>query len=272
MSGAARAPAARNPWVRISPSRPGERLRLVCFPYAGGTAATYHSWQTHLPESISLCAVQLPGRADRIREMPIKQLGSMLACLETALAPVFRAGPFAFFGHSMGALIAFELTRRLRQRGGPEPVVLFVSGRAAPDIADIAATPLHALSNAELVDWLRALNGTPEEVLANPEAMELVIGSLRADVEMLETWRHVVEPPLHVPIVALAGQQDTSVTVSDVNAWSRQTTAAFTLEYLHGDHFFVESDVGRVVKIVRDSLALCFRSPAPRADARLLEG
>ena len=197
-----------NPWIaRVRPTN-GAVLRLFCFPYAGGGAAAYRPWSNELPSQIDVCAVQLPGRETRLREAPFTRIGPLVETLERALRPYCDL-PAAYFGHSMGALIAFELARQQRRLGRPGPVRLFVSGHHGPQLPD-PHKPLHRLPKDEFVAELRRLNGTPEVVLQNAEIMELLLPYLRADLEdyrdlRLRTGRAVRLPNLGLRRAARLG-------------------------------------------------------------------
>ncbi len=213
------------------------RLRLLCFPYAGGGASVYRAWAAHLPPEIALCPVQLPGRETRMREPPFRDVGP----LARALADVLEAQlgqPYALFGHSMGALVAFELARELRRRRAPLPVQLFVSARPAPQLPR-GERPLYDLPDEQFVAQLRRLGGTSEAVLRNAELMRLLAPLLRADLAVNEAYSYVPEAPLACPITAFGGLSDTKVSRDLIEAWEAQTSGAFRLAMLPGDHFFV---------------------------------
>src|SRR6266404_5241949 len=185
-------------WVASYRARPESNLGLFCFPYAGGSAATFRSWQHGLPESIEAFPIQLPGRGGRLSEAPLHHLQEIIEALARALAPFFDK-PFAFFGHSMGALIGLELSRWLRRERNLIPVHLFVSGRRAPQLSE-TEPPTYNLPEPEFIERLRRLNGTPQEVLDHPELMQLMIPLLRADFSVCETYEYKSEPPLDCPL------------------------------------------------------------------------
>jgi medium-chain acyl-[acyl-carrier-protein] hydrolase len=147
--------------------------------------------------------------------------------------------PFAFFGHSMGSWIGFELCRELRRHGGPSPRRLVVSACPAPHIPD--DDPTHTLPDEAMIDHLRALGGMDPEVLAHRELMEMILPVFRADAAVTETYQHTEEPPLDVPINALGGLSDEKATRAELEAWQRHTTGAFTLQMFPGGHFFLQS-------------------------------
>jgi medium-chain acyl-[acyl-carrier-protein] hydrolase len=215
------------------------QLRLFCFPYAGGGAAIYRSWATELPTRVEVCPIQLPARETRIRENAFTNLNTLIPVLAQAITPYLNL-PFAFFGHSMGALIAFELARFLRETQNLQPIALLVSGRPAPHLP-IAEPSSYQLSDPEFMLHLRQLNGTPEEVLRNKELMQLLLPSIKADFELCETYNYRPGTPFTCPISVFGGSADSSVTPPQLEAWQSHTTEKITLRILPGDHFFINS-------------------------------
>ena len=230
-------PQATSQWFARPKPNPQARLRLFCFPYAGGSALAFRKWPQHLPPGVEVWAAQLPGRGSRIREPPYSSLTAMVEDLAVAIRPHLDR-PFAFFGHSMGAMISFELARLLRRQGGAAPAHLFVSGRRAPQIPD-TDPPTYNLPDAELVEELRRLNGTPPEVLEHPELMGLMLPLLRADFEVVETYSYQPGPPLDCRLSAFGGLQDEDVTREHLDGWREQTTSHFAVRMFEGDHFYL---------------------------------
>jgi medium-chain acyl-[acyl-carrier-protein] hydrolase len=227
------------PWITSAKLQPSAPLRLFCFPYAGGAASVFSKVLNGLPSEIEVCPVELPGRGSRLSEPPVKDLDSLVEIVAEELAPHLDQ-PFAFFGHSMGALLGFELARYLRRARGAEPVHLLVSAGRAPQLR--ASEPVTwELQDDQLVDKMRRLNGTPQAVLDNPELMALVLPIIRADLVAIDSYVYRDEPPLSCPITALGGLQDSSVTRDELCPWREQTTASFNLRMLPGDHFFLHS-------------------------------
>lgn len=226
-------------WIFRANPRPDAELRLICFPYAGGSAHIFKGWDAFLPTEIEVCAVQLPGRGQRITEPPIDTLSRLTPQLADALLP-YMDRPFAFFGHSMGALISFELVRTLRRQGAPLPRHLFVSARHAPHLPS-ARTPIHHLPDARFMAELEHYKGTPSAVLQNRELMELFLPALRADFTISERYAYVTEQPLAVPISALGGVQDELVTRASLAAWCEHTAGSFSSRLFPGDHFYLHS-------------------------------
>lgn len=228
-----------NPWLAFVRPNQQAKLRLFCFPYSGGGATAFRTWPDSLPTAVEVCPVQLPGRETRLREQPFTRISPLVQAAAQALLPHLDK-PFALFGHSVGALIGFELARHLRRRYGLETVHLFVSGRHAPQIPD-PDPPIYALPEPEFIEEVRLYNGTPEEVLENAELLELFIPILRADFAVNETYAYADEPPLDCPISAFGGLEDHKFSHDDLEAWREQTAASFSLQMFPGGHFFLHS-------------------------------
>jgi len=218
------------------------RLRLFCLPYAGGGASLFYPWSKQLPPEIEVCPVQLPGRETRISEQAFSEIDALLDPLVHILLP-YLSRPYAFFGHSMGALISFELVRTLRSNAlARPPLRLIVSGRRAPQLPD-SNPPTYHLPEADFIAELRRLKGTPEAVLQDPELLHLLLPLLRADFALCETYSYTPESPLTCPISAIGGLQDNEVSPEHIAAWSKQTTnATFKLRFFAGDHFFLHKE------------------------------
>lgn len=223
-------------------------LQLFCFPYAGGSSHIYRAWRRHLPAEVDLCLVHLPGRAKRINEPPFKRLKPLVQALAEAIIPV-RRQRYAFWGHSMGALISFELARELRRRGHNLPRALFVSGRRAPQVPT-TEPPVSHLPEKEFIAELRRLNGTPEELLQYPETVKLFLPVTRADFQIVETYLYEPEDPLPCGIYAYGGLQDTEASVESLSAWQRQTSSKFKARMFPGDHFFIHSSTTNLVNML----------------------
>jgi medium-chain acyl-[acyl-carrier-protein] hydrolase len=245
--------AQSTPWVVRARESHAAPLRLFCFPYAGGAANVFHQWSSLLPPSIEVCAVQPPGRGSRLLEEPFTDLVELVRAAAGALLP-YMDRPFALFGHSMGALVAFELARLLRREWLRGPLCLFVGGRCAPQIPE-TRPPLHALPEPQLLKELELMNGTPEEVLAHPDLMKLMLPLLRGDFSVAETYRYTDEPPLDCPITAFGGLGDVGVSRQGLEAWEAQTRVAFSLHMLAGDHFFLHTAERSLLDVVASEMA-----------------
>jgi medium-chain acyl-[acyl-carrier-protein] hydrolase len=257
----------RSRWLSPAHQRPARDgvLRLVCFPFAGGTAQIFHAWDDwarRLPVPVELCPVQLPGRGQRINEPAHRSIATLVEDACTGLAPHLR-GRFALFGHSMGAVVGFELARLLRVRHGLVPEQLFVSAHRTPGLA-LNRPAIHGLPDAELITELVRMRGTPEDIAGNAELMALLLPMLRADFEAIERYAAAPAAPLDCPITAFGGQDDALIPRADLEGWRAQTTRRFALHMLPGDHFFVTTHRQPLL----DALAaeLC-RTPGARVEA-----
>jgi medium-chain acyl-[acyl-carrier-protein] hydrolase len=239
-------------WLARLNRNPQASLRLFGFPYSGASASMYYRWVNQLPASIDVCPVELPGRGNRLLEPPFTRIGPLVRAAAQALLPHLDR-PFAFFGHSMGALVSFELARHLRRMHGLIPVRVFVSGHAAPHLPD-REPPLHTLPEPEFVEKLRALDGTPVEVLEHAELRELILPILRADFAVCETYTYEPGDPLDCPISAFGGLQDPHVTRDDLDAWREHTRVSFSSQMFAGNHFFINTAQPLVLRSVARDL------------------
>ena len=225
------------PWVAFYRPRAAPRLRLFCLPFAGGGASSYRGWSNELPSDIEVVPVQLPGREDRLGEKPLQRIEDVVDGLIEALSPLMRDLPFTLFGHSMGALVALEVTRRLATTDGPVPCHMITSARAAPHLP-LRRPQVFKLSRKELEQWLRELNGTPQAVLNSTELMDLILPALRCDLQIDDTYRTTAEPPIACPLTVVGGLRDNEATPDELTGWSRYTSGSFALRLVDGDHFF----------------------------------
>jgi medium-chain acyl-[acyl-carrier-protein] hydrolase len=239
-------------WIRDQLATRRARIRLFCFPYSGAGSSLYAGWRKAFPEEIAVMPVELPGRGMRFAEPPFTRIEPMVGAAAVALMPLFSR-PFALFGHSMGALAAFELARYLQRNHGIQPTHLFVSGHGAPHLPD-DGEHVHDLSDDKLVAKLREMNGTAEEVLAHPELRELLLPVLRADFSVCETYHYAVGEPLGCPISALGGLADPYVDRDALNAWNIHTRSSFSMHMFSGDHFFLQSEESSVLQILAFTL------------------
>lgn len=246
-------PAGTTQWIKALTPNPRSRARLFCFPYAGGSAVIFRDWARALPSDVEVCAAMLPGRGSRMLEPSQTRLSEVVAHLTDAIAP-YLDKPFAFFGHSMGALTAFDLARRLRREVGVEPKHLFVSGCRAPHLPD-PDPPAYNLPDPEFIEFLRKLNGTPEEVLEKQELMALMMPILRADFEAVSTYAYAEGQPLGCPLTAYGGLRDSTVSQEELAAWGEHTTAGFALRMFDGDHFFIHQAAPQLLGALGRELA-----------------
>ncbi|GHO45003.1 thioesterase II family protein [Ktedonospora formicarum] len=228
------------------------RLRLFCFPYAGGGVAHYRRWFEQLPTSIDVCPIHLPGREQRIGEAAFTSMGELVTTLVEVLLPYLHE-PFAFFGHSMGGLIAYALTRRLEAESLPLPRHLCISALKAPHLLS-NREPIHDLPEAEFLRSVYRLGGTPLAVLQNQELLDLILPTLRADFTLYETYTPFNDLPLPCPIAVYGGAQDTLVSLVDLEGWRQHTSAEFLVRHLSGDHFYIHSAQIQLLRFLEHDL------------------
>jgi medium-chain acyl-[acyl-carrier-protein] hydrolase len=245
-------PTAAKSCVIYPKPNPQSRMRLFCFPYAGGTAAVFRNWAQYLPSEIEVCAVQYAGRGSRLAEPLGEDVVQVMNAIYQDLQP-FLKKPFAFFGHSMGALVSYEFARRLQREQQPGPFQLFVSGCCAPHVR-LFDEITYNLPEPEFLAELRRLQGTPAEVLDNAELMQLMMPIIRADFKASQTYQHVPGPPLECGIRAYGGLKDEMVPREKVEAWSEHTSGSFRAQMLPGDHFFLNTSQSLLTRLIAQEL------------------
>jgi surfactin synthase thioesterase subunit len=227
-----------NKWFSVRPARNTPALRLFCFPHVGAGAGAFNLWKpAWIPDNIELWTVRLPAREQRLSEPPFRRMGPLVDALYEAMATQL-SGPYAFYGHSLGSVVAFEMARKIQRQGGPGPVRLLVSAHTAPQLG-LCRPVLYNLPDKEFVDALRRFAGTPDEALENEDLMSIMMVVLRADFEVDETYSYEEGPPLDCPISAFGGIDDRDVSQADLEAWKAHTSQEFTLQMMEGDHFFI---------------------------------
>ncbi len=228
---------------RESQARP--RLRLLCFPHGGGSASAFHGWQSLIGEEVEVWAIQLPGREGRRHETPHRHIAEAVDDLIAALGPHLDQ-PFALFGHSVGADLAYALALELSRRGLRAPEHLVVAAQVPPHDR-VIADPLYLLEEAELLARLQRYGGLPAKLLAQREGLELALPRLRADLEMSETFAVTPADRLDVPVTAFGGLHDRTLHAPDIERWGELTTNRFHVEWWPGGHFFVHANADEVV-------------------------
>ena len=239
-------------WLGFHKLNPNASLRLLCFPYAGGSSQIYREWQKGFPSHIEVCAIQLPGRGHRLTEPAYTNVHDLVKVAVEELSPIIDR-PFALFGHSMGALIAYEFAHLLREKRGLQPEHFLVSSRRAPHLPSDYIT--YNLPEAEFLSELSQLNGTPREVLEHPELMQLLMPLLRADFELIQTYKYTPRPPLNCPLTVIGGSEDDEVEDEKLAAWREHTTGPFLLQIIPGDHFFINTSRQNLVELLARRLA-----------------
>ncbi len=223
-------------------------IRLFCFPFAGGGASIYSPWKQAFPDSIEVVPVQLPGRENKLSNDPFQEMGALVHWLLGEVAPLLGK-PFVFFGHSMGAQVAFELASLVRKRLGVEPLHFFASACHAPHLK----TPpplISGLTDEAFLRRIAGLGGTPDAVLRDRELTQLVLPVLRADFFMTESYRTDVTEPLRCPVTALCGSEDYRYNEDLVRPWCRHTRGPFSFYHIKGGHFFIRESQGAVLETV----------------------
>lgn len=233
-------------FLRPNPN-PQARLRLFCCHPAGRGASTFVPWASLLPKEIELCCVQLPGRESRMREAPFNRLAPMLDSLEESIFPLLDR-PFALFGASMGALVAFELALRLRQTYSILPVNLFLASRRAPQTPERLPLIAHLPDEPFLYEVQTRYNSIPEIIRSDKDLMEMFIPLLRADFSLIETYQYLPAVPLDCPLTALHGAADPIVLADEMAAWKDHTARSFQQITYQGGHFFFNEQPARVVE------------------------
>lgn len=250
---------SENKWIDAMSRNPNAELRMFCFPYAGGSAQIFASWWRSLPNFVQVVPVQLPGRGSRISEMPWRKIDQLADAIADDLLPVFKEKPFVFFGHSMGATLGFEVSRRLTDAHQILPEFFLISGQRAPHIPD-DEPPTYDLPKDEFIEELKRLNGTPEEVIQSKELMELLEPILRADFEAIQRYQYLPAPPLGIPFVVMGGEDDWEVKREYLEGWRMHTTGSFSLQMFQGDHFFLHSQKEAVMRYISQVLVERWRN------------
>lgn len=238
-------------WLFRPVPKPDAAWRILCFPYAGGSAHAYLPWSAAAPDDVEILCLRTPGRGDRARERSIGAMAALVGEI-ASVVEALDASTLALFGHSFGSLVAFEVCRELRRRDAALPRVLFVSGRHAPSVPT-SFSPLHQLSNEELLQQMerRYGRGVPDSVMQDAPLAELLLAGLRSDLRMDELYSYRREAPLPCPIFAFAGSGDTSLSSSMVDGWGCETAAAFGTRWWRGGHFFIDEHRREMLGLMR---------------------
>lgn len=242
---------ATDDWIRRFHPAPAAPVRLVCLPHAGGSATFWFPLSAALAPDADVLAVQYPGRQERRLEPPLTDLHDLADRVAAALHPLLDR-PYALLGHSMGALLGYEVARRLRRSGRPAPLELYASGRRAPHIN--RAEDVHLRDDAGVVAELRSMSGTDSGLLGDDELLRLVLPAVRADYQAVETYRYRPGRPLDCPITVLTGDSDPHVPRQEAVAWSVHTTAAHQVRGYPGGHFFLTGRFAEIAALLRGRL------------------
>nr|AXL06071.1 thioesterase [uncultured bacterium] len=238
-------------WLRRFHPAPDGAARLVCLPHAGGSASFFHPVSKALAPAVEVLAVQYPGRQDRRHETPVDTIAALADQILDALRHLGDR-PLALFGHSMGAVLGYEVGLRMRDAGLPSPAHLFVSGRRAP--SRYRHEQVHQVSDARIVSELRTLSGTDTTMLADPEVLRMILPAVRSDYRAIETYRHDPDRKLDCPVTVLTGDSDPRVSIDEARAWDEHTTGPTDLQVLPGGHFFLVDQSEQVIALLGQKL------------------
>jgi pyochelin biosynthetic protein PchC len=247
------APPLNNTWIRRYQSGPDDAPTVVCFPHAGGSASYFSSLSSLLRSRAQVFSLQYPGRQDRRTEPLLTTIDAYTDAVFEVLAPLMSR-PLSFFGHSMGAMIAFEVATRMKESGKPDPAALFVSGRRAPSRLRVEES-VHKFDDAGLIAELKDLSGTDMRVLDDPEVLAMVLPPMRSDYRAVENFRYRPGPKLDCPVVALIGDEDPKATPDECDSWRDHTSGPFELHVLAGGHFYLGQAQQAVADIISRRLA-----------------
>jgi surfactin synthase thioesterase subunit len=244
------------------PSHDRKTNRLFCVPHAGSGASAFRGWRERLGPEVEAVVVQLPGRESRFREPPYSRMESVALDLAEAVLPYLAGGqPFAFFGNSLGGLIAFETLHAIRRRAGLDAVHLFVSACGAPHLPPILP-PMGNLPDRELIEVVSSrYGGIPAAVLEDEEFLAAMLPTLRADIRMLESYERPVATPIDCPVTAFCGVRDRTIPMEHIEAWREQTSSEFVRIPLDEDHLYLQSAREALTAKIRETLlpAVCVR-------------
>lgn len=243
--------ARRSQWLLTPKPVSAPRLRLFCFSFAGGGPAVFYPWAQRLPGDVELVAIQLPGRGSHFHRDPYRQLEALLQPLVAAMQPWLDV-PFGLFGHSLGALVAFEAAYELQKRSLPEPRFVVVSGGRPPHIP-YGGPAYHLMPDAQLISEMRRRGGMPESILATPDLLELLLPTLRADLEFGAGYLRPLGPPLRAPLLVLSGTEDDVVSRAELDGWRAQAQHYLGEHTLRGNHFFIFADQERLFELLHQA-------------------
>lgn len=243
-----------NPWIKRFNTSDKGKLVLVCLPFAGGGTSSYRDWVNDLPAEVEILAIELPGRESRLREKPISDLGEVISQITSALMPQINGRPFVVFGHSLGALLGFELIRLFRRESYDLPLCFLASGREAPTEKE-PGRDLHNLPDFDFInEMVSRYDGIPRQLLNEPELLELFLPAMKADLKLTETYQYQYEMPFDFPLHIMSGKQDTRLTQELLMPWSQQTFDSAPLSYFDGGHFFIRDSAKQVKAYIAEVL------------------
>ena len=226
-----------------------DKIRIFCFPYAGGGASAYRNWGTYLPNYVGVYPIQIPGRENRITEKALTDMCKLTDKIVSAIHPYLDT-PYLVFGHSLGAKISYEVCNELREKQDNAPCHLIVSGSRAPHIPE--PEPLHHLQDVDFIEAMKRYSGMSKECLENRDLLNLFLPIFRADFILDETYCFTKYEKFDFPITALYGDQDQDSEIDTVEAWSEYTNTSFNKKVFHGEHFFIKTSEKEVLAYIKD--------------------
>ncbi len=239
-------------WIVYRQPNPNARLRLFCFHYLGGAASVFREWSDALPSDIEVCPVQLPGREARLKEQSFTEFVSLIETLGQVLSP-YLDKPFAFYGHSLGTLIGFELARLVRQQYGLSPMHLFVGGLQAPHFS-ISKLNTRSSSSEQMLNYLWDISEVPQSILDDRSLFEELMSIFKADTQLLQSYIYSQEKALDCPISAFGGIDDPVVSPEELAQWYQHTSSTFKLQMLPGQHMFLKSSRKLLLEAISQEL------------------
>jgi medium-chain acyl-[acyl-carrier-protein] hydrolase len=250
-----------NGWIVAASPKPDAAKRLYCFSHAGAGGAAFRGWGESAVDALEVCTVHLPGRENRLRETPKTSVHELVGPLAEVIVTAYSDDerPFAFYGHSMGAIVAFETARELRRQGHPLPEALFVGASRAPQMV-WPHSPVRDLDDVALLTEVhRRYGSVPAIIMEDADLRALLTPTLRGDMSIVETYRFSPERSFEFPIVAFAGDRDSMVARAEMEGWAEHTSGAFQLRTVSGDHIFLQpqrdmllTEVARTLRLTRD--------------------
>lgn len=233
----------------LKESNSNDKIRIFCFPYAGGGASAYRNWGTYLPDYVGVYPIQIPGRENRITEKALTDMCELTDKIVSAIHPYLDT-PYLVFGHSLGAKISYEVCNELREKQDNAPCHLIVSGSRAPHIPE--PEPLHNLQDVDFIEAMKRYSGMSKEFLENRDLLNLFLPIFRADFILDETYCFTKYEKFDFPITALYGDQDQDSEIDTVEAWSEYTNTSFNKKVFHGEHFFIKTSEKEVLAYIKD--------------------
>lgn len=239
-------------WASVPRPVNNPKLRLICFPPAGSGTVIYQKWVASFPSDVEVWIVRLPGRETRLRDPLFYDMSSLVESLADTLNPYLDI-PYILFGHSLGSLICFELTRYLRRFNKPLPLHLLLSGHRAPHRPPLNP-PIHQASDEEFLARIKDMGGTPDAFFEMKDLVELMLPALRADFTIWETYQYREEYPLDIPMTVFGSDGDGDAAEADFYAWEQHTTKPFEIHMFHGNHFYFQDDPTALLELINGSL------------------